>query len=160
MKRLFIAVIVGLILIGSVTAATYLIKSDGDPAALNNAAYYAYHEGDLERAEALYLSALALDPTYENAHYNLALLYFEQGRFDDAHEHFAYALTLDDSNPHYHFDYAANYVARFRQADEASVADFDHAIEHYMIAEALEPGFPHAQQNIDVLTQIKHEFFG
>ena len=158
MKRLLIAVL-ALVLLGSATATTVLIKSDGNPQTLNNAAYHAYHDGNLEAAEAAYLAALVLDPGYERAHYNLALLYFEQGRYAEAHEHFVSALMIDEANAQYHFDYAANYVARFRQADQATAADFDHAIEHYALAEALEPGFPHAAQNAAVLERIKHELF-
>ncbi len=160
MKRLLLTVIVLLVLIGSVSAYTVLVQEDLTPVELNNIAYYAYHDGDYAAAEAAYLAALALDPSYEKARYNLALLLFELERYEEAHPHFAQTLALAPGNAGYHFDYAANYVAWFRQLDRASAADFDHAIAEYDLVEQLSPGFPHAAENAAVLRAIKAEFFG
>jgi|GEM_PF-5059187 len=160
MKAIFVAIALVLLLVGSVAAARYLIVAPRDPSALNNAAYTAHEEGQLELAEALYLSAINLDPSYELGRYNLALLYFEEEKYDKADEQFVWLLDNAEDKAAYHYDYAVNYVARFRSKGEASVEDFNHAIAHYEWADHLEPGYAHARANADALTKIRDRFFG
>ncbi len=160
MKAILVATALVLLLAGSVAAATYLIVGPADPGALNNAAFTAYGEGRFELAEALYLSALDLDPGYELGRYNLALLYFEEGKYEKANEQFVALLNETDDKAAYHYDYAVNYVAWFRSNGEAGAEDFDKAIAQYEFADHLEPGYAHARENVDALTRIRDSLFG
>ncbi len=149
--------IIFLLLVGSVAATGYLIRSQPNPALLNNAGYHAYQNGDVKAAEAFFKASLALAPQYERARYNLALLYFHEGRYAEAQPLFDELLKLDPENAQYHFDGAANYVARFRQKGVATTAEFEHAIAEYELADKLSPGFPHAASNARVLRKIEQE---
>lgn len=159
MKRTLFVIFCALLLVTSAAAYNVLVQSNGDPVALNNAAYYAYHDGNMLASEAALKAAIALDPTYEKARYNLALLLFQEGKYAEAEQHFTWLIRRVPDNAQYHFDYAANYVARFRHEGRASAADFDRAISEYRLADQLSPGFPHAQKNAQVLTKIKEELF-
>lgn len=50
-------------------------KNPKMPQALNLSGYLAQKQGKIKQAEALYQQALAINPNYALAHYNLALLY-------------------------------------------------------------------------------------
>jgi protein O-GlcNAc transferase len=63
-----------------------------DPLALELVAKASQKLGDNERAESLASRALALAPQFSPAHYRLATLYFERGRFSLALEHIEQAL--------------------------------------------------------------------
>jgi Flp pilus assembly protein TadD len=55
-----------------------------DARRLNNLGSSRYASGDLDGAEEIFRRAIAADPSYAAAHYNLSLLYRKQGQFDRA----------------------------------------------------------------------------
>jgi len=59
------------------------------PRYINNLGYSRFLSGNQSGAEYAFEAALKLDPTYERAWRNLALVYAKQGRYDEAIEAFA-----------------------------------------------------------------------
>jgi tetratricopeptide (TPR) repeat protein len=58
-----------------------------DPKVMLADAYYAWKKGNKERAGKIYQQVLTVVPDSADAHYNLGLLYFEQGEFEKASQH-------------------------------------------------------------------------
>lgn len=150
MKKIAI-IILALLLVGSVAATTVLVRSStNNPVELNNAGYTAYKAGNEASAEAFFLTAINLDPGYEHARYNLALLYNEEEEYGKAIEQLQTLTELDATNVHYQYDLAVNCIDHFRY-DKAGEEYFWCGVDHYKQTEALEPGFAHAKENLDVL---------
>jgi tetratricopeptide (TPR) repeat protein len=63
--------------------------------AWNNLAIVLEKSKRWEEARAAYAKALALDPGYPDAHYNLADLLEEMGRADDAESHWRFYVRQD-----------------------------------------------------------------
>ena len=97
--------------------------------------------GKLPEAESLCREALAMEPDYFQAHYNLALILGEQGRNAEAEGHFAAASRIvpDDRDAQFNL---ANALARQGKAGEA--------IAHYRKALEIEP-FADAAFNLAIL---------
>lgn len=72
-----------------------------DPAVFNDRGFAYVLTGDMLRAERDFLSALRLDPDSETAMANLASLYLNVGRIDDARRYTAALLARDGDNPQY-----------------------------------------------------------
>lgn len=58
-----------------------------------------FDAGDLERAEAAYKQAIALDPGHASAHHNLAVVYRRQGRIEDYIKQRKQALKVAGRRP-------------------------------------------------------------
>jgi tetratricopeptide (TPR) repeat protein len=71
-----------------------IARSHEDPSLYYNAGLVSLNAGWLERAEAYFLQAKALDPFCEGAHYQLASLYFRMGNLDTAADLAETALRL------------------------------------------------------------------
>jgi tetratricopeptide (TPR) repeat protein len=154
--KTFLIVIIGLLLVASVAATGVLIQAQTKEAGLNDAAFFAYHDGKESAAEKLYRMALAQNPDYETARYNLATLLFQQGRFDEAIPELERLITLDPSNPGYHYDLAVNLIENIRQ-HQKGLEEFDRAISEYQAADELSPGYAHVKENLEVLYRIRAE---
>lgn len=150
-------ILVALLVVGSVAATGVLIRAQTREAGLNDAAYFAYGDGNHAAAERLYLAALEENPSYETARYNLATLYFEQGRFDDAIAQLEALVAEDPSNPRYHYDLAVNLVENIRQ-NERGFDQWGRAMDAYRTTLALDPSFPHAAENLAVMGLIAAEY--
>jgi len=156
--KLFTVVIVALLVATTALAATgVLIKASTKESGYNDVAFYAYQDGKLKAAEAFYLRAIEENPSYELARYNLATLYFQEERFDDAIDQLEELISLNPAKASYHYDLAVNIVENIRQ-HETGIEHFDRAITEYQTAEKLSPGYAHATENIAVLERIKEEF--
>ncbi len=136
-----------LLIAGSATAAGVWISASPPEARLNDIAYYHYQAGEYEAAETSYLEALTENPDYETARYNLAILYFRQGLYEQAIPQFERLLEQNGNNPSYHFDYAVTIVEQMRETGYWDREVLERAIYHYETAERLQPGFPHAAEN-------------
>jgi len=157
-SSMFVTMTVLAVLLAGVAAATgVLIVSSTKEAGYNDAAYYANQEGKNGAAERLYLLALDENPAYETARYNLATLYFQQGKFDEAIAQLEILVRQDPSNPGYHYDLAVNLIENIRQNGKG-LEQFDRAIGEYQTAESLSPGFAYAAENLAALAKIKAEF--
>jgi Flp pilus assembly protein TadD len=77
----------------------------------NKAGQYAAGRADLEQA-------VALDPNYYNAHYNLGIALLELKQFAEARDQFAKALELGGTEPEIRFKYAT----ALRDAGETGLA--------------------------------------
>ncbi len=143
-----------LLLVASASATTVLIRTNSRAAGFNDAAYYAYHAGEKGLAEALYERALAENPSYERARYNLATLLFEEGRFDEAISHLELLVAAHPAKPEYHYDLAVNLIEKVRRMG-GGLSLFDRAIAEYEEAERLSPGFARARENLPVLYRIR-----
>jgi tetratricopeptide (TPR) repeat protein len=71
-----------------------IARSQEDPSLYYNAGLVSLNAGWLDRAEAYFLQAKALDPFCEGAHYQLASLYLRTGNLDTAAELAETALRL------------------------------------------------------------------
>ena len=158
LKKQFSIILIALLVVGSVAATGILITANSKEAGLHDVAFYAYHENKLSVAEHLYLSALAENTEYQVARYNLATLYFEEKRFDDAIAQLAILEKQDPANPHYHYDLAVNLVENIRQ-NSKGLDQFDRALAEYREADKLSPGFGHVTENIAVLEKIKADYY-
>jgi tetratricopeptide (TPR) repeat protein len=156
-KKQLSTLLVALLVVGSAAATGLLITASTKETGLNDVAFYAYHGNRLDAAEHLYLMALQENPDYQLARYNLATLYFEERRFDDAITQLELLEQQDQSNSHYHYDLAVNLVENIRQNGKG-LDQFDRALSEYREAERLSPGFEHAEENIAVLEKIKAEY--
>ncbi len=157
MKKLAALLVIAALLAGSAAAAGVLIRAQSPAAGLNDAGYYAYKAGQAGAAEQLFLAAIAQDATYQRARYNLATLYFNEERYDDAAAQLETLVALAPDDARYRFDLAVNLVASMRARGTAPLAEFDRAIALYQDADRLSPGFPHATENAAVLERIRAE---
>jgi len=155
--KLFAVIVIALLVATTVLATGVLIKASTKESGYNDAAFYAYQAGNLRAAEAMYLRAIEENPRYELARYNLATLYFQEERYDDAIGQLETLTELNPGKASYHYDLAVNLVENIRQ-HEKGVEHFDRAIAEYETAERLSPGYAHATENIAVLERIKEEF--
>lgn len=107
---------------------------------LNNEAVIAFAQGDsLERAESLLREALALDPSYADAHNNLGRLLRAQGDLDGAIAEYKRASQLLPRYPIYRFNLGLAY-------DRAG--DLDSAASAYELALDLDPYYVRALNNL------------
>lgn len=146
MKILAIVAIVSVLAMSA--AATEL-----DSALIGNLGFYAYEQGELELAEALFLRALAEDSAYEHARFNLATLYHQEGNYDGAIEQLQTLVELRPGNVQYQYDLGVNYIARFRE--DYLVNDFHAGVAAYEAAAAIDAGFAHVQGNLEVLYNLE-----
>ncbi len=152
-----LSIVSTVLLAGLAAASGVLIAAQTKQAGYNDAAYYAYTAGDKAAAEHLYLLAIKEDPSYRLARYNLATLYFQESRYDDAIGQLETLVQQDPSNAAYHYDLAVNLVENIRQNGKG-LDQFDRALSEYKEADALSPGFSHVTENIAVLERIKAEY--
>src|SRR6266516_1845559 len=95
-------------------------------------------EGQWERAEEQYKTALSFKPADAKSHMNLALVLTNQSKFDAAAPQMEAALRLQPDNGEFHLGYA-NLLQRLGRGDEAGL--------HYGAAARLKPDSPDAHYN-------------
>jgi len=134
------------------------VESDSDfaPGHYNlGVAYYEKKEFDSAMDE--FRKASELDSSYIKARNSLAMLHFELGDFNSAAEGFLDVIELDPEDPEANFNLAQSYVMRFRKSEESGSEDYtdlEHALYYLKKAEQLQPGFPHASDNINIIQPI------
>jgi len=89
-----------------------------------------HYSGDIARAEESYKKALALDPTYETARKNLALLFKERGRIDKAIEEYLKAEANEPLDEEIKIDIGLMYY---------EIGDLQKAEEYFRKVLALRP---------------------
>src|SRR5437868_621111 len=95
-------------------------------------------EGQWERAEEQYKTALSFKPADAKSHMNLAVVLTAQAKFDAAAPHMEEALHLQPNNGEFHFNYAS-LLQRLGRGDEAG--------PYYEAAARLLPDSPEAHYN-------------
>ncbi|MFQ5744375.1 MAG: tetratricopeptide repeat protein [Acidobacteriota bacterium] len=112
---------------------------DGDPEYWTNRGIFAYEGGDLQAAERDFRHALGLDPGYEYARFNLARVFLQAGRPQEA------ADFLDDVLDHHPEDTDA----RFSRGSAALLlGDYGHAEKGFRQVLAARPKDPAAWYNL------------
>lgn len=106
----------------------------GDASELLNAGTVRYDARDIDGAERLYRQALALDPRFALAHFNLANCLDERGKWQEAAESYRTALQLAPNYPEPHFNLALVYE---KLGDRR-------ALQHWQAYVTLEPNHPDA----------------
>ena len=141
-------------LIATAATSSLIFKAGSLEQGFNNVAFFLYHDEQQDAAKEMFKQSLEENPEYEIARYNLATVYFEQGSFDQAIKELEILYAQDPNNPHYAYDLAVNLVENMRQHNKG-YEHIDRAITLYQEADALEPGFGYAQENIVVLERLK-----
>lgn len=114
----------------------------------NNQGVQAYQSSNLIKAKKLYLKAIRLDPNYQEAHYNLAVVYLVLHDFSQAITHFEASLKL---NPHHQDSRQGLTQALLLRSKTLQTQEkYVHAIEDISKAITLEPTQPvlHYNQGI------------
>jgi len=106
-------------------------------------------KGDLERAQAYLLKAVALKPDSVEAHSNLGTVYNQEGRFEEAVAQLNKALALDPQ-----------YVEAYRNLGNAyrRAGRVDEAAEAYQKALSLRPDYAMAYAGLGNLAQDAEDF--
>jgi len=152
-RRITFAALLSLVLLMPVAYAVTAL----DPVMLNNIGYHAYQNGEIDIAGALFSEALSIDPGYVKARENRAVIRNLQSRYEEAADDLEILITSEPGNAQYQFDLGANLIAKFR-AGSMDIDDFMRGYDAYVAAAAIDPDYPHAQQNLAVLNAIRAEF--
>jgi tetratricopeptide (TPR) repeat protein len=119
---------------------------------LNNMGYYYHQQGEDVKAEEYLLRAVKADQYYERARMNLAVLYHDEKRYDEAVQQLIVLKKIDPNNPSYHYDLGINLAGLFR---EQGVGNLDDAIAEFVEADRLSPGYAKSVENIEALKNVK-----
>jgi len=121
---------------------------------LNNIGYY-YKDKNPLLAEDYFLQALEIDPEYENARNNLALLYNSLFLYDKAAAEL-YILVEDyPDNIKYNYDLAINLANKFYHIT-GEYHDLNEALKYFKIVYEMDRNFEHTMENIKVLNEIEN----
>lgn len=104
--------------------------------------------------------AVGLNSNYEKAYYSLALIYYENNDFDNAIINLLKVIELNPENSNANFDLAVAYVDRFREKESSGsintgdLEDLKAASAYYLKVVELDPDFPHASGNADIVRNV------
>jgi len=125
---------------------------------LNNLGYY-YKDKNPLLAEDYFLKALSLDPEYDTARNNLALLYHSVENYGEAVKHLRILVEKNPDNIQYNYDLAVNLGLKYRFGGN-DYNDLNEALNYFAIVYEMEPNYEHALDNIRVLNEIKNMLGG
>jgi len=123
-----------------------------------------YYSGDIENAIINFNKAIELDPNYEKAYYSLGLLYFAEKDNDKSIYNFKHSLALNPANPNNNFDLAVSFIEKFREKEAsgflttADLTDLENGIIYYQKTLVMDPNFPNAQSNLDIVKKVLKEY--
>jgi len=120
-----------------------------DPAALLKRGVARADASDLDAAITAHEAALAIDPSFAQAHANLISLYGRAGRFDKAQAHYNAVVELGENVADAHYDYGVLLGMQER---------FDEAEQAYRKALALNPLHARARNNLGQILERKRRF--
>ena len=119
--------------------------------ALNNIGVYFIDQGDSETALQIFEKVLSIDAQSEVALANSALIHNANKDYSLAIVPLRKLVEMFPDNIMYNYDLGVNIGLNFRENEEG---DLSEAVEYFRKAESLEPGYEHAKENIEVLTEI------
>ena len=120
---------------------------------LNNLGYY-YKDINPTLAIDYFLLALQIDPEYEKARSNLALIYNKNIDYNNAIIHLEILADDYPDNINYNYDLAINYANRFYYITR-STDDLENALKYFKKSYNLDKSFMFSLQNIEVLEEIR-----
>ena len=120
---------------------------------LNNLGYY-YKDKNPLLAEDYFLESLYLEPEYDTARNNLALLYHGIEQYGKAVDHLKILVERNPDNIQYNYDLAVNLGLKYRFGGN-DYNDLNEALNYFAIVYNMDPNFEHALDNIKVLNEIK-----
>lgn len=156
---IFAACVIMIIALAAVVIGTrVLVKSQNKDSKKDLEFYkelgnYFAERDDYANAAAAYESAILMGED-EDVRNNLAVIYYNQGKYSEAISQLRILIRSEPNNPSYHYDLAINLVDRFRNSQEQSLADLEEALSEYEMTEKLSPGYSHAKDNIEVLKKV------
>jgi tetratricopeptide (TPR) repeat protein len=121
----------------------------GDPAALVKRGVARAETGDLDAAIAAHEAALAIDPSFAQAHANLISLHGRVGNFEKAEAHYNAVVRLGENVADAHYDYGVLLGIEER---------FDAAEQAYRKALALNPLHARAHNNLGQILERRRQF--
>ena len=162
MKKKTIILIISAVMIAALAGLVFgtdiIVKSSNkefgkDPEFYKALGNHFAEKGQFAEAIVAYESCLLLgdDRVVRN---NLAVLYYQQGKYLEAIAQLRSLLIQEPNNVGLHYDLAVNLVDRFRNSKEQSLADLEEAFAEYEKANELQPGYSHTQENIEVLKTV------
>ena len=110
-----------------------------DAVAHNDLGWALRLNNDLKSAEVELRKAVELDPKMHQAHSNLSVVYFEQGKMQPALDQAQQSVNLDQSQPIYHV-VLGNALS--------GVGDNKRAVEEYKLAISQKPNYENAYYNL------------
>ena len=108
-------------------------------------------------AEDYFKKALEIDPDYELARNNLALLYNNIENYQEASYHLKILVDQYPKNIKYNYDYAINKANTFYY-ETKNYNDLKEALKYFKIVYEMDPGFEHIMDNIKVLNEIENMY--
>ncbi len=141
------------------------IKLDPFSAAAHHNKGVVQHElGQTSDAIKSFQNAIDANPTYAKAHYSLALEHYSQGNREESLKELHAVVEFEPYNAHAHFDLGVIYVEQFREVEDAGVVtakDLDvlnRALSHYENVVAIDPKFPYAEENADIIKNVLNSY--
>lgn len=129
-----------------------LALSPEDKSVLNNMGFY-YKDNNPLLAEDYFKKALEVDPEYELARNNLALLYNKLGNYEQAAKHLKVLADAKPKNLNFNYDYAINVANVFYKTN--SREDLEESLKYFTRVYELDPEFEHVMDNIKVLNEME-----
>jgi tetratricopeptide (TPR) repeat protein len=133
------------------------IEIDEYAPAYHNLGVVYYELGEMRNAISNFEEAIEINSGYSKAYYSLGILYFELGEYSEAIRNLGLVVEIEPENPNANFDLGQGYVARYRGEELEGMEDLDdleQALIYLRRAEELEPGFPNAVNNIEIIEGV------
>ena len=155
---IIITITIILALAGISLGTSILVKTNNNEAFQDKEFYrtlgnYLVKQENYEGAVAAYETGLMLGED-ENMRSNLAVIYYQQGKYKEAEEHLRKLIMISPENPQYHYDLAINLVDKFRKTEDKKIDYLKEALEEYELTNKISPGYAYSQQNIEVLRNV------
>ena len=109
---------------------------------------------DKEKAMRHFKEALNIDPNYEMARKNLAVLQTQIGKYEEAINNFRTLVEEYPDNVQYNYDLAVNLGNKFYH-NSRDENDLEEALKIYYKVKEVSPKYEHLEENIKVLEEVK-----
>ncbi|MBU1975407.1 MAG: tetratricopeptide repeat protein [Nanoarchaeota archaeon] len=126
----------------------------GNEHVLNNMGMYYAAKGEYQKAEQFFLEAIEMDQYYVIARSNLAIVYHDMGRYDEAIQQLIVLKKIEPENPSHVYDLGINIADLYRTQ---GIGNLNEAISYFEQADNLEPGFLKSKENIIALKEVLAE---
>lgn len=115
-----------------------------------------YSQNRTDKAIEEFKRAIEIDKEYAKAHYSIALVYYKSGEYSSAIDELEEVIRIEPDNANAQFDLAVSYADRFRYRN-GNADNLANAESHFIKADNIMPGFPHARENAMVIRGIMED---